>query len=227
MSARRLAAVIGVAVLACAAAPRADAGPVSAEARRRAEEAFVAGRPEDLDAILGTGTTPADQEPLFVRDVLWRPAPTPPPLPADDGSLSMRRIRWCVEAYARGVAPLSGYPRAADGETDPYPRLTALVLDRALREERGADGLPDASPLAAVPDETLRWFVTWFYRPAFSPADRVPDPVEREETARTARAAARNRWLAIGAVGGLVLLATAAVVGLGRPRKATGVPTDP
>lgn len=227
--ARVVVATALVAALGAIVAAPATAGPVSEAARRRAEDAFVAGRPEDLDAILGTGTTPADLEPIVVRDAVWRPLPAGslPEAPEDDGSLSARRIRWCLEAHAAGRTISSDYPRARPGETDPYPRLTALVLDRARREERGPTGLPDASPIAAVDDETLRWFVQWFYRPAFDPTHRAPDEAERADRARTAEVAARNRTLALASVGGLCLVCVVAGWGLSRRRKTPPAPTDP
>lgn len=224
-----LAAVGGLA-LAVAAAPPAAAGPASAEARARAETAFCDGRLDDLDAALGTGTTPADLEPLVVRDHWWRPrrGAAAPALDAADGSLSARRIRWCLAGASAADAP---YPMPRDGEVDAYPRLTRLVLDRLRREALGAEGLPEASPLWDAPDETLQYVWRWYGERAYRGPSLASLPPEDRAATEAAQArfedvVARNRALAVGGVLGLVLLAGAVLLRLGARRKIPSAPTD-
>jgi hypothetical protein len=233
----RLLAVVGATFVASVSSRATSADPATDDARRVAEEAFVVGRLQDLDAILGSGTTATDAEPFFVRDGIWRPTRierTPPP---DDGSLSSRRIRWIVEAFVPRKAGLDAYPLPNGDEADPYPRITALVRDRARRESVGLAGLPEASPLAAVPDEMIRWLGQRFAHAAFPDSVRPSDTAEDRQAAREAAharsrvedLAARNRLLAIAAVGGIVLAAIAAgalLARAGRVRKAPPAATD-
>jgi hypothetical protein len=223
-SRRPAACVVAAGLALLALAGSASAGPVSDAARERAQNAFIVGRVQDLDAILGAGTTPADAEPLYLRDVVWRPMATTPRPPPDDGSLSSRRIRWMVEEFATGRAPLSAYPLPKAGEADPYPRLTGLVLERAWRESRGARGLPDDGPLPPLHDEMLDWLDTTYAKPLYQGdvTHLLPPEAQAEERAargRLADAAERARSIALVSVGGLVLAATAAGLLLGRGRK--------
>lgn len=211
------------------AAPAA-AGPASAEARFRAETAFCDGRLDDLDAALGVGTTPADLEPLVLRDHWWRvrPGAARPTIAPDDGSLSARRIRWCLDRQARRDTP---YPLPRDGEVDTYPRLTLLVLDRLRRETRGAEGLPEASPLWDARDEALQYVWRWYgdraYRgpslAALSPEDRAATEVAQ---ARFEAVVARNRALAVGGVLALGIVAGLAAVALRPGRKKSPATAD-
>lgn len=216
----RLVALLAFAGLALAAP--AEAGPASAEARFRAETAFCDGRLDDLDAALGTGTTSADLEPIVLRDHWWRTrsgAARPSIDPGDD-SLSARRIRWCLDGRGRRDTP---YPLPRDGETDRYPRITLLVLDRLRRETRGAEGLPEASPLWDAKDEALQYVWRWYgeraYRGPSLAALAAEDRAATEAAqARFEAVVARNRVLAVGGVLALALGAGLAAAAL-RPRR--------
>ncbi|MFO0933936.1 MAG: hypothetical protein U1E39_14700 [Planctomycetota bacterium] len=229
-AARPIAAALVALAAALAAAAPATAGPASAEARARAETAFCDGRLDDLDAALGTGTTPADLEPLVLRDRWWRVRPDAPrpTLAPDDTSLSARRIRWCLDRSGRGDTP---YPMPSDGEVDVYPRLTLLVLDRLRRETRGAEGLPEASPLWDAKDEALQYVWRWYGERAYrgpSLASLSPDDRAATEAAqaRFEAVVARNRLLAVGGVLGFVLAVGAVGVVLRPRRKIAPAPTD-
>lgn len=228
-----LVAVVAALALAVAAAPTAVAGPVSAEARARAETAFLDGRLDDLDAALGAGTTLVDAEPIALRDLWWRPRAgyVPPSPAADDTSLSARRLRWLADPDARRATP---YPTPAEGETDAYPRLAVLVADRVRREARGAAGLPEASPLWTVEDETTRFVWRWWGTQVFvGPRLEALEPEDRRlaeaAQARFERVVARNRALAVGAVIGFVVAAGLASWRLRGPsgHKSGSAPTEP
>ncbi len=220
---------VALAVTIAVAAPAA-AGPASAEARARAETAFCDGRLDDLDAALGAGTTPADLEPLILRDHWWRvrTGAVRPTIEGIDDSLSARRIRWCLDRFERRNTP---YPMPRDGEVDAYPRLTLLVLDRLRRETLGAAGLPEAGPLWDAKDEALQYVWRWYGDRAYrgpSLASLSPDDRAATEAAqaRFEAVVARNRRLAVGGVLGFVLLAGAVGVVLRPRRKITPAPTD-
>lgn len=201
----------------------AQADPLPLATRQRAEDAFVLGRPEDLDAILGTGTTPVDAEPLAVRDLFWRPTREIATWPASDGSLSSRRIEWLRQEplrRARGGAwrAATDYPMPAlPDEKDPYPRLTALVLERLDRERLGAVGLPESSPALATGDEDIKAFLMTTMGPAYRGlrGDEIPEE-ERDARARLAAMAQRNVRIAAGAIATLLALAAGAFVLLRR-----------
>jgi hypothetical protein len=225
-------------VVALGAAPAAGAAPASPEARRRAEDAFVVGRLDDLEASVGAGTTPADRELLAVRDLFWRPARAGFGVPDDDGSLSARRIAWLAGHAARwggaGAATAEPpYPLPVAGETDPYPRVTALVLDRLRRESEGAEGFPAASPLAGLGDANLDGFLAWYGRRGWQGASAQDlsgeDRAAQEQLdARFHALAARNRWLAWAALAAFLGAAAAVLRGL-RPRpsvESLSSPTD-
>ena len=226
---RTLVALVAVVAAVAAAAPAA-AGPASAEARARAETAFCEGRLDDLDAALGAGTTPTDLEPLVLRDHWWRArrGAARPTIPADDTSLSARRIRWCLDWFDRKGRP---YPMPSDGETDAYPRLTLLVLDRLRRESLGAEGRPEAGPLWDAKDEALQYVWRWYGERAYrGPSLASLSPEDRAATeaaqARFEDVVARNRALAVGGVLGFVLAAGGVFAGLGRRRKIPPSATD-
>jgi len=223
-------------VLACVGglvlgAPSAGAGPepLPDAVHRRAEDAFVVGRLDDLDAILGTGTAAVDLEPLAVRDLFWRPTDPRPTLPvaADDRGLSARRVTWLGRLALQrtgGAEVRSPYPGPEANETDAYPRLTALVRDRLRRESVGARGLPRESPLSGISDPDIEAFQTWYARRAYEgPLDTdLPEEDRRAEAAQRAQVAeigARNVRLGVGAL--LVLVVGAWLGGriLGGRRK--------
>ena len=209
-----LGGLVGGLTLLCGSA-EAGPEPLPAATRQRAEDAFVLGRTEDLDAILGTGRTSVDREPLAVRDLFWRPVEGPPvDVPsADDRTLSGRRIAWLsrVAAERAGGAPVrSPYPAPEAGETDPYPRLTALVRDRIRREMGGAHGLPEQSPLAAAGDPALTAFLNTYARHAYLGVAESELSEEERKEARAKRARideveGRNVLLAVAGLLALVL----------------------
>lgn len=203
------AALVALAALGALVPRPAAAGPASAEARARAERAFLDGRFDDLDAAVGAGTTLADAEPIAVRDLWWRPRAgyTPPTVAPDDGSLSARRLRWLLTG---GRSRAEAYPQPGPDEMDPYPLLTALVVERMRREDLGADGLPEAHPLWNDPDEgrrlLWRWFLGRAYRgPRFEDYDEAERRAILAQHERAQGVVARNRWLAIAGVAGLAL----------------------
>ena len=188
-----------------------------AETRKRAEDSFVAGRPEDLQAILGTGTSTEDRLPIELLRAYWRPEnarEVTQDLARIDLAwerVSDRRLAWLGSGIERRNWSAS-YPLPARWETDPYPRITALVLDRIRREATGVAGLPDAGPLAAFPDDqVLTWFIENAARPAFhgpqretwTPEDRADEQRKIEERQGVAD---RNLVLGVSAVVGLILL---------------------
>jgi hypothetical protein len=194
-----LAVVLWLGLAPCARAERLDE-----TARARADAAFSEWRLADLDAILEGGSTPLDLEPLLVRDLYWRPdarferGGRPE---ASGQGLSERRWAWLSSG---GKDPAGGripYPVPGPGETEPYPRITALVLDRVHREGPGARGLSEGSPLAAAGWarghlDTRRAAFTGY-------------PPDAAAARRLASATSRNRALGLGAVA--VLLAAWAV----------------
>ena len=231
ISHRALATWIGLAVGAAVARAAAAGEPLPEEARRRAEDAFVIGRLEDLGAALGTGTEPVDLEPLLVTDLFWRL----PPLGREGArateheGLSSRRIAWARqyrERRAAGVPAPGEYPMPEGAALDPYPRLTALVLDRLRRESLGVTGLPYGGPLKALDsDPAIAWFLERLARPAYlglKPGDFTPEERAQEQRLVDERQslADRNRLLGLSGVAALLALA-AALSALARPPRST------
>lgn len=165
----RLALAVLVAGFLVAGARGAPADPVSAAARARAEDAFVGGRPQDLEAAIGTSSDPDDTAMIALRDLWWRPARERVPA-AVGGGLASRRIAWLLreERDRRdGRPPPTDFPTPDRGETDAYPRVTALVQERLRRERLGVDGLPESSPAWATGDAALRGFIDDYAREAW------------------------------------------------------------
>jgi hypothetical protein len=197
-----------------AGAARAEG--LDADARERADVAFSEWRLGALDGILAGAESAADLEPLLVRDLFWRPTSggAAGGDVRDDGSLSARRAAWlrARRFSLGGDRSRDPYPTPAPGEVEPYPRITALVLDRVRRETRGASGLEDASPLADAP----------WAREVLVARRSAHDgfPVDPVASKRLASAMSRNRGLGLVAVA--VLLAGAAVAWrrVGRPDRA-------
>lgn len=215
---RALPLVLGVAAAMASAflhaVPAGADGPLPEGARRRAEDAFALGVLEEVETSLRGGTSDVDLEPLRVRDAWWRPAAgATPPVPKDIDALSGRRLVWLRTG---GKGP---YPVAGAGETEPYPLLTALVLDRQRRETRGAARLLAETPLRALVahSEPARYFVETLLPSALAGKPEAPDDGERSRRAETQALAVRNRSLA-GAALGALLAAGAALFLLSRPR---------
>ena len=161
------------------ASPRAaGADAPTAEMRARLEDAFVDGRIAELESLAVPGEEPVSVEPVAVRDLFWRPVTGPrswkdPREDLDRTGVSARRLAWLrAHAAARlrgdpGVA--EPYPMPGAGEDDPYPRLTAWVLDRLLRETVGSDSIGTDGPLGALRDDELaEYWVRAFRRPAYA-----------------------------------------------------------
>jgi hypothetical protein len=198
----------------------ASAEELSEEARRAADAAFADWRHGRLDTILEGAAGAVDQEPLWVRDLYWRPdalarhrltqAPTPPDVPP----LAKRRRDWLRSGGKdRDGRPLD-YPTPDAGEVEPYPRITALVLDRLRRERMGVAGLPDDGPLAREEwAKDLVGLVRVAYRPDAATTRTAAD---REVEDRRAGATRRNRLLGLAAVVALLGLAAVASLVVGR-----------
>ena len=198
-------------------------GP-TAEMRARLDEAFTDGRMSELESLAVPGEEPVSVEPLAVRDLFWRPVTGPrswkdPRGDLDPTGVSARRIAWLrahAAARLRGEPGLADpYPMPGAGEDEPYPRLTAWVLDRLLRETEGSDSLGKDGPLGALPDDELaEYWVRAFRRPAYAGpgADGDQDAEARAKTAAVRAGVTRAKvwgFVSVGvwvAVGGLLLL---------------------
>lgn len=204
-AARRFAGLLLAAGLtALGAVPAGADGPLPEGARRRAEDAFALGILEGVDASLRGATTDVDLEPLRVRDVWWRPAGgASAPVPKDLDSLAGRRLVWLRTG---GQGP---YPTPAAGENDPYPLLTALVLDRQRRETRGATRLLEETPLAppAAQSEAARTFVQGVLPSALRGLTESPDEAERVRRTEIRALSGRNQSLAAAGLGALLAVA--------------------
>ncbi len=240
--------VLIVACIAVAGATRpATAAPPTEDDRRAAEEAFVRGRYDDVAVLLAGATTAEDAEPLAVLDLWWRPlgraAPaTGPATPLPGGRLARAR-RDRLRGAGGGPAPPPQprppargpprpgpprYPMPGPDERDPWPRVTALVLDRLRRTTAGASGLPEESPLRALKDPYLDVILDEVAKPAYAgPQPQRWSPEDREAQrvvdAGMRRVAARNRLVALATLG--ILLAGAGFAL--RALRARPDPTDP
>jgi hypothetical protein len=200
--------VLGEPVLADPPPPRTPRGPepeAVPDGRRAAEQAWLLGRPDLAEELLGP--TPSGEARLLleVRDGWWRrrPAGPAPDLDPATGLLAARRA-WLA---AGGVGP---YPTSFAAGPDPLPVLTALIRDRQVRAQSGAAWLTREGPLHELvpPPEWAPWWEEWraFFldrvvRTAYVGADDSDlPPAERaaSEDARrlAARLAARNGVLA-------------------------------
>ncbi len=221
---------------------------LSLDERLELQHAFLRGRPDTIDAWLrpvperaeGIGDENARlaamaeaMYPLALRDLWWRTTSDPDVVALYRRSgeqargLTARRLGWILGG---GDGP---YPEASGGETDGWPVLTTLVLDRLRRERRGKAGLPAESPLATrpPPDAWEHWwtrytddYLGWWMRRAYE--GDVPETLddvlirERADLERLAAAVKRrNLILAVLTAVGLVVLTL--VVGFRRPRRET------
>lgn len=191
--------------------------PVAAEdlpeaTRRMAALALAEGRWEDLGPILGGAHTAAQRWPLLVARGWWRlgdAAPPAAPEPDDAlDALTARRLAWLA---AGGREP---YPIPGPNEREPWPVLAALVADRQEREgparARGspADPLSDlAARMDPEAEARTRWFLGENHRWQMSVSYRSLPPTPEEVAARerAEELAARNGWLALAALAGLLL----------------------
>jgi len=161
-----------IALLATMGASAAGAEDKAADARRAAEQTFLEGRCEDVEAVLEERLdTPAARHrtgwwPISLRGRWWRGGGSVSgPLsaqPLDEASMQWRR--WLVADHTQG--PHRAFPDFAGGGEDPYPVLTALIRDRQRRETRGHAGLPEESPLVLLAplydpkkDEALHYYL--------------------------------------------------------------------
>lgn len=206
-----LAVALAAALGACPSRARAGE-PLPDETRRRAEDAFVSGRLDDLDAALGTSTAPIDLEALAVRDLYWRPrggAAAALPAAAFDGSLSGRRLAWLRDASRLSAPGEVPYPMPAAGETDPWPLVTALVLDRLERESVGDASRAMGERLLSTRDPRLEWFFREYAAPAYGVPIGEPSEQDAKRREETDRLAARNARILVLALLGFLILSFA------------------
>ena len=191
-----------------------EARPTLAE-RLAAQQEWLEGRPDRLEQHLGAVADAVDGRallPFALRDLWWRPiadaalgarcrdvaAGTGDPVLAD-------QLRWVL---AGGGDP---YPTYGVAAWDPWPVLTALVLERQQREAAGARWLPDESPVLRrrVLDAPVAWqdwyarWCAWFYDEVMRTAYEGEDPerVPRRTGRPTARRRASPRTSATGTRG--------------------------
>ena len=190
-------------------ATTSEARDLPAETRRMAERAFQEGRLDDLDVRLAgrDRENPVDAWPLWLRDHYWRRGIDP----SDPTKLVVGDRE--IDVGNPPVLPPSLY----GGGEDPYPILAALVADRHRRETRGADGLPEDGPLAALaatfdPEKQeaeyyysgprMDWLMREVYHPW--PETELSQTIERSNR----RLVARNKTMALW---GLVVFLVAAL----------------
>jgi hypothetical protein len=209
----RRALAIALAVGGLAVGGRASGDDSPADRRREEiEHAFAEQRFDDVEALAQEA---GEAEPLLVLRRFWRRAEAPPeatPLPTT--ALGRRRADWLERR--RPPDDPTPYPRAAPEETDRFPRITALVLDRLKRERDGARGLPDASPLASAHGDPFREFLAAIAAPAFLGDAAAPAAPTDEHARRVDAVAARNRLLGLVGLGALLSTGIAAFVLLRR-----------
>jgi hypothetical protein len=191
---------------------RVDAGPED-EAwlvwRQGVERLFLEGRLEEVDRAMPEAPTALQAWPRLLRDRWWRRGATAaegPAAPAGDPLLA-RRLAWLADG---GVAP---HPLPQGEEVDPWPVLTALVLDRQRRLGRQEDPQRVKAPeLNALRVEDT--YTGTILRQGLEKLDAYDGELaaaSEEAWARSDAAAARTRrWAWILLAG---LLAVAAVVG--------------
>ena len=209
----------------------ARARVLSLQQRLAAQEAWLKGRPDEIEEHLGSAadtTTAMHLLPFALRDLWWRPRPgsdlrerSHRALRRLEGTLA-DQLRWIL---AGGGAPYPTFALAAD---DPWPVLTALVLERQMREMTGARWLPDESPVVRrkvldAPEEWQDWYArwnTWFYetymRSAYEGEDieRLSEAVQAADAEQARQAddiGTRNAWLAL--LAGLLFVGGAFVAG--------------
>ncbi len=155
--------IIGVLLVSVAGAERAWAREPSPAVRTSMELAVLEGRARDVATIRKAAKAdgPLGLWPQAVLDLWWRPDPSVQKtyealVGGDVNGLMGERYRWLFAAPPRG-----DYPMPTDGATDPYPVLSALILDRVHRDRIGLAGLPERSPLnehREHPNERVAWF---------------------------------------------------------------------
>lgn len=168
--------------------------------RRAIERAYLEGY---VDALEVAGDDPWTRFALLVRDHYWQTGTTPLPesIPGA-GDLLRRRLDW-LRAYQTGQA--GAYPSADD---DPMPVLTALIVERELRERSTDDKLHvDAAPLRnlAVDGAEGRALDVGLELMEVHHTFIANDEDLKSE-ARAESLASRNAWVGIGAVLVLLLL---------------------
>lgn len=184
-----------------------------------AERAFAVG---DLDARRGERIETSDDVAraiAWLRDTVWRPGPESAMRvdfdPAD------RATAWAVKLASWAGTPASSPPPVPSA--DPFPVITALVLDRVRREREGRHSTRDDGPLAAVAThEDVGAFLNGWVPAAYGgpAASTDVDTAEAHRHAAAIRdAAVRSRWIAAAAVGGLGILAALAGWLGGRTRR--------
>jgi hypothetical protein len=207
---------VGLLVGAICLAPVARAGPDEAEAAR-IQRALAVG---DVGARANVGVEGSSDFAAayaWLIDSWWRPVPPADPrMRAPDASTdeAARRVGWLARAD-REANPVN----LLDRRHDPVPVLTALVLDRIRRERDGLHSTRTEGPLSsAANDESIGYFLDEWAPGAYGGPAAIAD--RRPEAQASARGledeAARNVWVAIGALLGLIVLAAVGGITLGR-----------
>jgi hypothetical protein len=194
----------------------ANAGEVTPETRAAVERAFLDGRIADAATLLA---------PVVAENGLPPPDPHAPTW--TDRMLGWRAGRglgghgW-ADRWSNRAHPLKA--ALIDETAAQFPVVRALLAEREQRETQGIRGLPEAGPLAALPDPdgVIHWALErqrYLYRRVRdedSPDPEVSVPArERTERARGLIAVAeRGAWASLAV---LVLLTVMAGV-LVRPR---------
>jgi len=193
------------------------AGEPTQEVRNLMELAVLEGRAHDVGTIRRAAKAdgPLGFWPAAVVDLWWRPDPsvrtTYEKLVGDATGLMGERYRWLLAA-----PPRAPYPMPKDGLQDPYPVLSALILDRMRRDEIGLEGLPEASPLEQHrkhPNERMAWFANEAANDmarTYYGVPRTGEEIRLQEKAD--ELAVRNMLLALG----MVLLLLLVPVWIGR-----------
>ncbi len=185
------------------------------DARATLERLALENRWDEFEAA-GT-RTPATSWAWRIRDAFWRPsgaAENPETAPVPDGDLAARRARW-ADAVARGeVGPI---PAPNEGQTEPWPVLTALVADRMRRLSDRPDphrsNAPDLVMLLAPAGPSLDAAAGSALNDGLEKLDAVREELDAASASnREAAAAARARawWHALGVA--LALVAAVSVL---------------
>lgn len=184
--------------------------------RSAAQRAFAAGDVvSDFGADARGATDPAARLFVWLRDGFWRPKSGGVPF-FDGPDRSAQRAEAHAKWLVRGVNE-SGQADPAAGEPSLLALLEALVLDRVRREREGLHSTRTEGPLAAVAaDEYIGYFLDGWVPGAYGGAAAIADRRERAPERALRDDAARNVWLAVGAVLGLFVLAAVGGMVLGR-----------
>ena len=197
----------------------ASAGEVTPETRAAVERAFLDGRIAEAATLLGpivaeNGLPPPDPHaPTWTERMLgWRAGPGP----GGNG--------WAERPFGRTHVHRGLKDVAIEETVLHFPVVKALLAEREYRETLGVQGLPDAGPLASLPDPggLLKWALDrqrYAYRPVKD--EDSPDPevaLPARQRAQRARDLMDRAWLwALLSLGALVVSTVLAGVFV-RPR---------